>query len=181
MQLDSEVWQRRQTVGAGLIGAGGCLLILAPFLQWISVVDVVNVNLPQLFELDGYKPDLAYVACGVGVVILMSAISTYLSGDGVSRLGIGSLVLVGIVGVPGTIHLIASVEQSHGAASIGPGVIAVALAEGLFLLGASVAARTRAELEAAREHPRVERLCHNGHSVTPECRFCPTCGVPVTP
>jgi hypothetical protein len=126
---------RRQSLGAALVGAGGALLVISPFLQWISVVGIVNINLPQLLDIAGYRGDLGYIVSAIGAVILLGAIALYADGANTAGLGIGSAIIVGLVGVPGTVRLIHVAQQSHGVVTIGPGVVAAGLAELFLLIG----------------------------------------------
>jgi hypothetical protein len=59
----------------------------------------------------------------------------YADGSGTAAVGIGSAILVGLIGIPGTLRLIHLVQESHGTVMIGPGVVAAGLAEICFLIG----------------------------------------------
>jgi hypothetical protein len=45
---------RSHQAGSVLVGIGGVLLAVSPYVQWVSVIGLVNINLSQLLILAGY-------------------------------------------------------------------------------------------------------------------------------
>jgi hypothetical protein len=112
-----------------LVGIGGVVLAVSPYFQWVSVIGLININLSQLLILAGYKGDLAYIVSVAGGIVALIAFADYYDGKSSRPLGLCAGIIVGVTGVPETLHLIHVVNASQGAVSFGPGIIIAGLGE----------------------------------------------------
>jgi hypothetical protein len=168
------------------------LLAVSPFLPWVSVVGAINLNLSQLIAVTRHSGNLAYIATGVGVAVSVIALMVLSEGENNAVIAALTAVVVGAVGIPGTVHLIHVIQPSGGLVSVGIGLALAGVAELFFIVGAVISASARGRktaLSKARPGvvqpettygpmPSVQTLrkCPIGHPVRDDSKFCPTCG-----
>lgn len=118
-----------------LIGVGGALLGASPFLPWIHVVLLGDVNLLQLIDLGHGSPVAGYAVSVAGVGVALAA-ALGLSWTALRTLSITVAVLVGLLGGDYSLGLFRAVQDSKGLASAGIGVAFAVLAVILLIVPA---------------------------------------------
>jgi len=120
-----------------LIGAGGVLLAVSPFLPWIHVVLLGNLNLFQLINLSHGSPGIGYALSAAGVAVALAA-ALGMPRDGLRAASIAVGVIAGLLGGDYGIGLIKAVHESNGLASAGTGIAVAILAVILLIVPAVV-------------------------------------------
>jgi|ERR1039458_3267635 hypothetical protein len=164
-----------------LVGVGGVLLAVSPFFQWVSVIGLININLSQLLMLAGYNGDLAYLVSGVGAIVTLGAFANYSDGRSSRLLGLLAGLVVGLIGVPGTLHLVHVVNESQGVVSFGPGVVVAGLGEVMLFVGAIAPSKKSAVSTAAVTASDIRPCPWCAETIKRQAIVCRYCGRDVEP
>lgn len=115
-----------------LVGVGAALLAISPYLAWVKVLFIGDINLPGLLAAGKMTTLPAYLVTTIGVgLVLASALTASVHALRVIAITTGStLALLGATTVYG---LIGAVDATHGLTQVGSGMI-VAAAGCIFLL-----------------------------------------------
>jgi hypothetical protein len=168
--------------GSVLVGVGGVLLAISPYFQWVSVIGLININLLQLLILAGYKGGLAYIVSAVGGIVALIAFADYYDGKSSRPLGLCAGIIVGLTGVPVTLHLIHVVNASQGAVSIGPGLVIAGLGEALLLIGGVAATKGSVAVRSTTSTLSDTRPCPwCAETIKRQAILCRFCGRDVEP
>ncbi len=122
---------------------GGILLAVSPFLAWVRILGLFNVDLFTLLRVAGHPSSWAWLAVVAGAGVVVAGIgSLHEGGETTARVGVGVIAAVVVVaGAPGVTRLVHVVTESRGLAGIGPGLILAALSEAALLLGIALPRR----------------------------------------
>jgi hypothetical protein len=121
-----------------LIGLGGLIVAVSPFLAWLHVVFFGDITLLNLLRLAGAQPALAWAGVAIGAGATITAIST---GDADPLKAVGlSLGAIGLV-ASGYVLLQLShdVSEAAGLANVGIGGWAAVAGSSAMLLGGILA------------------------------------------
>ena len=130
---------------------GGILLAVSPFLAWVRILGLFNLDLFTLLRIAGDSPSWAWIAVVAGIGVAVAGIgSLYESGETISRVGAAAVaVLVLAAGAPGVTRLVHVVTESRGLAGIGPGLVLAGLSEAAVVLGIAMPRRAT-RIQSAR-------------------------------
>lgn len=102
-----------------IIAAGGAALAISPFLPWVQVVLLGNLDLFQLYDTLGRSGGRAWVAVLAGVVIAFVAVRERSPLVWVAAIGVG--VVGGVLAIVMLESLLREVRAVHGLATVGLG------------------------------------------------------------
>lgn len=102
---------RGRSMGRALIALGGVTLAVSPFLTWVKVVLIGNLNLFQLLQDSGHGDALAWGAVLAGGIVAVDAL-----GVGVRPRTAGVIVggIAGAIAVVEFFHLVHDIRQLDG-------------------------------------------------------------------
>jgi hypothetical protein len=117
-----------------------------------------------------------------GGIVALIAFADYYDGKSSRSLGLCAGIIVGLTGIPETLHLIHVVNASQGAVSFGPGLIIAGLGEELFFIGAIAATKRSAGTSSATSLPNDTRPCPwCAETIKRQAIVCRFCGRDVEP
>ena len=127
-----------------ILVAGGILLAVSPFLAWVRILGLFNVDLFTLLRVAGDPSTWAWVAVVAGVGGVVAGVgSLYEGGETTARVGTAVIAVVVLAaGAPGVTRLVHVVTESRGLAGIGPGLVLAGLSEVALVLGVALPRRT---------------------------------------
>lgn len=117
-----------------MLGVGGILMALSPYLTWVSVAGFVNVDLFGLVRLASYKQMLAYAPVILGLVLVGSVVISLAYVPVLRALAITYSLMLPILGGLAITKLYRAVTSSQGALHFGIGFIALGAAEVMFIV-----------------------------------------------
>jgi hypothetical protein len=101
--------------------AGWLALLACPFLTWIHVVLLGDLNLFQLLVAGGQDTAVAWVVSAIGLV--GAAVTLAVSGRTMRILNLIGSLIVGVLGILNLVEIVQAVSQSSGVASLGIAVL----------------------------------------------------------
>jgi hypothetical protein len=110
----SRGWRKGRT----LIALGGVTLAVSPFLTWVKVVLIGDLNLLQLLQASGHGGALAWGAVLVGGVVALNVLAV---GAKPRTVGITMGGTAGLVAVIEFVHLVHDIRQLDGLVTISYG------------------------------------------------------------
>lgn len=133
-----------RVIRALILVAGGILLAVSPFLAWVRILGLFNVDLFTLLRVAGDPSTWAWVAVVAGVGVVVAGVgSLYEGGETTARVGAAVIAVVVLAaGAPGVTRLVHVVTESRGLAGIGPGLVLAGLSEVALVLGVALPRRT---------------------------------------
>lgn len=129
---------------------GGILLAVSPFLAWVRILGLFNVDLFTLLRAAGDPSDWAWVAVVIGLGVAVAGIGAlYEGGETTARVGAAAVaVFVLAAGASGVTQLVHVVTESRGLVGFGPGLFLAGLSEVAIVLGVALPRRVTRIQEA---------------------------------
>lgn len=118
-------------MGAALIGLGGLVLVITPFLPWVERHNVLAAILAGY-----YLVKYSWVFLLPGPTLMVLVFHFRRSHYWLKAAAGATAAIVGLVASPGIFHILFTIINSGGDLGVGPGLIALMVAEVLLILGA---------------------------------------------
>ena len=122
---------------------GGILLAVSPFLAWVRILGLFNVDLFTLLRAAGDPSSWAWAAVVIGVGVAVAGIGAlYEGGETIARVGAAAVAVVVLAaGTSGVTQLVHVVTESRGLVGFGPGLVLAGLSEVAIVLGVALPRR----------------------------------------